>query len=297
MRAVGIDLGGTNIKAGAVDAQGRILERRSIPTGLADGAQAVIARMAGLARELGIEGPLGVGSPGLIDAAGGRILECPNLHDLQEVPLRDELARHLGIASSRVVLENDANVAALGEHWLGAGRGVDDVLVVTLGTGVGGGLVLGGKLYSGPGGMAGEIGHIVVDPSGPRCGCGRLGCLETLASPPQRRSVRMQRACRACLRAIWNSWPMPRAQAQALSASCCTRLAWILDAALLPQCRYWICAPSCWVVASALQPMHSSLVCAKACKNAATDAVWRRCVWYPRASARMLAGSVPRVWQ
>jgi|Wag4MinimDraft_6_1082665.scaffolds.fasta_scaffold11267_2 glucokinase len=182
MRAVGIDLGGTNIKAGAVDAQGRILERRSIPTGLADGAQAVIARMAGLARELGIEGPLGVGSPGLIDAAGGRILECPNLHDLQEVPLRDELARHLGIASSRVVLENDANVAALGEHWLGAGRGVDDVLVVTLGTGVGGGLVLGGKLYSGPGGMAGEIGHIVVDPSGPRCGCGRLGCLETLAS-------------------------------------------------------------------------------------------------------------------
>ena len=121
MRAVGIDLGGTNIKAGAVDAQGRILERRSIPTGLADGAQAVIARMAGLARELGIEGPLGVGSPGLIDAAGGRILECPNLHDLQEVPLRDELARHLGIASSRVVLENDANVAALGEHWLGGG--------------------------------------------------------------------------------------------------------------------------------------------------------------------------------
>lgn len=182
MRAVGIDLGGTNIKAGAVDAQGRVLERRSVPTGLADGADAVLDRMAALARELGIDGPLGVGSPGLIDHAGGRILECPNLHDLQEVPMRDELARRLGVPSARVALENDANVAALGEHWLGAGRGVDDVLVVTLGTGVGGGLVLGGRLYSGPGGMAGEIGHVVVDPRGPRCGCGRLGCLETLAS-------------------------------------------------------------------------------------------------------------------
>lgn len=182
MRAVGIDLGGTNIKAGAVDADGRVLEKRSVPTGLADGPAAVLDRMAALARELGIDGPLGVGSPGLIDHAGGRILECPNLQDLQEVPMRDELARRLGVPSTRVALENDANVAALGEHWLGAGRGVDDVLVVTLGTGVGGGLVLGGKLYSGPGGMAGEVGHVVVDPRGPRCGCGRLGCLETLAS-------------------------------------------------------------------------------------------------------------------
>lgn len=182
MRAVGIDLGGTNIKAGAVDAQGRTLERRSVSTGLADGADAVLDRMAALARELGIDGPLGVGSPGLIDQAGGRVLECPNLQDLQEVPLRDELARRLGVPSSSVVLENDANVAAIGEHWLGAGRGVDDLLVVTLGTGVGGGLVLGGELYAGPGGMAGEIGHVVVDPRGPRCGCGRLGCLETLAS-------------------------------------------------------------------------------------------------------------------
>ena len=182
MRTVGIDLGGTNIKAGVVDEEGRVLERRSIPTGLSDGAGAVLDRMAGLARDLGLDGTVGVGSPGLIDHAGGRILECPNLKDLQEVPMRDELARRLGLPSSGVALENDANVAALGEHWLGSGRGVDDVLVVTLGTGVGGGLVLGGRLYSGPGGMAGEVGHVVVDPRGPRCGCGRLGCLETLAS-------------------------------------------------------------------------------------------------------------------
>ncbi|MCY2959595.1 MAG: ROK family protein [Planctomycetota bacterium] len=182
MRLIGIDLGGTAIKAGAVDERGEILERRSIPTGLQDGAAAVLDRMAGLARDLRAENSVGVGSPGLIDHAGGRVLECPNLKALENVPLRDELARRLGFDPKRVFLENDANAAAVGEGWLGAGRKHRDLLLVTLGTGVGGGLILNGELYAGPGGMAGEMGHVCIDPEGPWCGCGRQGCVEQYAS-------------------------------------------------------------------------------------------------------------------
>ncbi len=182
MRLIGIDLGGTAIKAGAVDERGAVLERRSIPTGLQDGAAAVLDRMAGLARDLGADASVGVGSPGLIDHARGIVLECPNLKVLENVPLRDELARRLGFANERVFLENDANAAAVGEGWLGAGRTQRDLLLVTLGTGVGGGLILDGKLYAGPGGMAGEMGHVCIDPEGPWCGCGRRGCVEQYAS-------------------------------------------------------------------------------------------------------------------
>lgn len=182
MRLIGIDLGGTAIKAGAVDEKGEILARRSIPTGLQDGASAVIDRMAALARDLGADGSVGIGSPGLIDHARGIVLECPNLKALENVPLRDEIARRLGFAPQKVVLENDANAAAVGEAWLGAGRTERDLLLVTLGTGVGGGLVLNGELYAGPGGMAGEIGHVCIDPEGPWCGCGKRGCVEQYAS-------------------------------------------------------------------------------------------------------------------
>ena len=181
-RRVGIDLGGTAIKAGAVDAKGNVLERRSVPTGLEHGAASVLDRMAGLAREMGATGRVGVGSPGLIDHAEGRVLESPNLKVMVNVPLRDELARRLGFEPRDVVLENDANAAAVGESWLGAGRAHDDLLLVTLGTGVGGGFILKGELYAGPGGMAGEIGHVCIDPEGPWCGCGRRGCVEQFAS-------------------------------------------------------------------------------------------------------------------
>jgi glucokinase len=182
MRLVGIDLGGTAIKAGACDEKGRPLENRSIPTGLQDGSAAVLDRMAQLARDLGAEGKVGVGSPGLIDHAGGRVLESPNLHVMQGVAIRDELARRLDFRSKDVFLENDANCAGFGEHWCGAGVGERFMLMVTLGTGVGGGLVLDDAMYSGPGGMAGEIGHVCIDPLGPPCGCGRRGCVEQYAS-------------------------------------------------------------------------------------------------------------------
>ncbi|MBL8859019.1 MAG: ROK family protein [Planctomycetes bacterium] len=182
MKLVGIDLGGTGIKAGACDETGRILDSKSIPTGLGDGPEAVLDRMAQLARDLGADKRVGVGSPGLIDHANGRVLESPNLLTMQGVPMRREIARRLGFAERDVILENDANCAAFGEQWCGAGKGESDMLLVTLGTGVGGGLVLAGKLYGGPGGMAGEIGHVCIDPDGPPCGCGRRGCVEQFAS-------------------------------------------------------------------------------------------------------------------
>src|SRR4051812_41462198 len=122
MRLVGIDLGGTAIKGGAVTSEGQILERRSIATEIERGADAVLDRLAQLARELGAYEHLGVGSPGLIDRERGLVLECPNLQCLQEVPIRRELARRLSIDEAGIHLENDANAAALGEHWLGTGR-------------------------------------------------------------------------------------------------------------------------------------------------------------------------------
>lgn len=182
MRCVGIDLGGTAIKAGAVSPSGAILAHGSRPTGLEQGAAHVLDTIAELARELGAQGGLGLGVPGLVDHARGRIESCPNLKAMERLPLRAELARRLGFDPARIVLENDANAAAVGEHWLGTGRGERDLLLVTLGTGVGGGLILDGKLYVGPGGMAGEIGHVVVEPGGRACGCGAKGCVETLAS-------------------------------------------------------------------------------------------------------------------
>jgi glucokinase len=182
MRVIGIDLGGKAIKAGAVSETGEILARVTIPAELERGPRDLVERMAHIARELGVEDGLGLGTPGLIDRERGIVLSAPNLKSIEGFPLRAELARQLGLPEIHLSLENDANAAAVGEHWLGAARGESDLLMVTLGTGVGGGLILGGSIYRGSGGMAGEIGHVVVDPEGPLCGCGARGCLETLAS-------------------------------------------------------------------------------------------------------------------
>jgi glucokinase len=122
---------------------------------------------------------IGVGIPGIIDMHTGMLHESPNLPGWQDYPVRNEMERRLG---TTVILENDANAAALGEKWLGAGSESDDLCMLTLGTGVGGGLVLGGKIWHGMTGMAGELGHITVDPNGVECGCGNRGCLEQYAS-------------------------------------------------------------------------------------------------------------------
>jgi glucokinase len=122
---------------------------------------------------------IGIGVPGIIDMETGLLRESPNLPGWAEYPVRAEIERRL---TTMVILENDANVAAFGEKWLGAAKEHDDMAMLTLGTGVGGGLVLGGKIWHGMNGMAGEFGHTTVEPEGHPCGCGNRGCLEQYAS-------------------------------------------------------------------------------------------------------------------
>jgi glucokinase len=178
---VGIDLGGTAAKSGRITLTGEILAERTIDPGFADGPEIVLDRLANLFQELGGGDALGIGVPGLLDRTRGVVITSPNLPGFDGLDVKAGLARRTGLPLSRVHVENDANAAAVGELWLGAGRGERDALVVTLGTGIGGGLILNGALYAGAG-MAGEVGHIVVDPEGPPCGCGKRGCVETLAS-------------------------------------------------------------------------------------------------------------------
>jgi glucokinase len=184
--AIGVDVGGTNLRVAAIDTSGEIFERINLSTEVRAGRDVVLEEMvsavqvlrakhASAARLIGI----GFGVPGLIHMKEGKLRESPNLPGWHDYPLRDTLEQRLG---TRVILENDANAAALGEKWIGHGRGVDSLIMLTLGTGVGGGIVLDGRIWHGMLGMAGELGHITVDPNGPRCNCGNHGCLEALAS-------------------------------------------------------------------------------------------------------------------
>jgi glucokinase len=184
--AIGVDLGGTNLRIAAVDTGGQILEKITTGTEVARGCHRVIdemcAAISNLAKKHSADGKLlgiGVGVPGIIDLNTGMVRESPNLPGWQDYPVREEIERRLG---TTVILENDANGAALGEKWLGAAAGVDDMCMVTLGTGVGGGLVLHGRIWHGMLGMAGELGHINVEAEGAPCGCGSRGCLEQYAS-------------------------------------------------------------------------------------------------------------------
>jgi glucokinase len=188
-RVVGIDLGGTKIASALVDESGQILAHDRRETRAADGQDAVVGRIQESARAV-IEagelepssiGGIGIGAPGPIDMAAGLVVAPPNLPGWDRVPLKKKLESELAITT---YLENDANAAALGEHRFGAGRGVDHMVYVVVGTGVGGGLILDGHLYHGASGMAGEIGHMTIDPEGPICPCGRRGCLEALVSGP-----------------------------------------------------------------------------------------------------------------
>jgi glucokinase len=183
--SIGVDLGGTNLRAAAVDRSGKILDRVSGSTQLSAGRDAVIADIAASIKKLRGDRPsehlagIGIGVPGFIIIEKGIISMSPNLYFFENFPIRDEIERLL---QTPVLLENDANVAALGEKWIGAGRDVDDLVLLTLGTGVGGGIVSGGKVLHGAVGMAGELGHMTVVPGGNPCNCGNDGCLEKHAS-------------------------------------------------------------------------------------------------------------------
>lgn len=177
-----VDLGGTNIAVAIGRADGEILAEGQLPTQGHEGPERVIARIAWLLRDVS-KLPLtavGVGVPGLADRKAGRTLFLPNLpSQWRGVALAEQLGERLGCPA---YLLNDARMAALGELDFGYGRELDDFVFLTLGTGIGGGVVIEGRLHAGPLGAAGELGHVTILPDGPLCGCGSRGCLETLAS-------------------------------------------------------------------------------------------------------------------
>ena len=185
--AVGIDIGGTDVKSGLVGADGRVVERRMIPTEASAGPPHVIARVIEVIRgfqksaeSLGFDVVgVGVGAPGSIDARRGAVIAPPNLPGWVDVLMIEPIQRAVGLPTT---LENDANAAVVGEHFCGAGRGTRDMAMLTLGTGIGGGLIVGGALWHGRFGNAGELGHTIIVPDGRPCKCGQRGCLETYAS-------------------------------------------------------------------------------------------------------------------
>lgn len=188
---IGCDLGGTNLRAAIVDVEtGDVLHQKSIPTLAREGHEAVMQRMAdlflGVITSAGLQNDdvdgIGIGVPGVLDLEKGETLFLPNLPGTwPHVPLRDTITHHTGIPTA---LLNDVRSITNGEWRFGAGRGVDTIAVFAIGTGIGGGLVVNGKLHLGIGGTGGELGHTIIDFNGPRCGCGNNGCLEAYASGP-----------------------------------------------------------------------------------------------------------------
>lgn len=188
---IGCDLGGTNLRAAVVDVEsGQVLHHKIIPTLAREGHDAVMRRMAELFLELirssGSQkediGGVGIGVPGVLDLDMGETLFLPNLAGTwPHVPLRDTITDLTGLPTA---LLNDVRSITNGEWCFGAGRGVDTLAVFAIGTGIGGGLVINGRLHLGIGGTAAELGHIVIDFNGPRCGCGNYGCVEAYASGP-----------------------------------------------------------------------------------------------------------------
>jgi len=185
--AVGLDVGGTDIKAALVDDHGRIACKTVRPTGAERGPEAVLADMADLAREV-IAGAgvahssvvgVSIGAPGPLSPSRGIIFRAANLPGFENVPIRDELARRVALPA---VFDNDGNAAAYGEFWVGAGRHVADMVLLTLGTGVGAGVILSGRLLHGHFENAAELGHTIVEVGGRACRCGQRGCLEQYSS-------------------------------------------------------------------------------------------------------------------
>jgi len=180
---IGVDLGGTNIAAGIVSDDGKVLAKKSVPTGAHRGSDAVMSDIILLCNELVCESAfpvrhVGIGCPGTVNSKEGIVLLAPNIN-FKDVPVSRQMSRLLNIP---VYLDNDANCAALGEAKFGAARGSQNSVIITLGTGIGGGIVIGGKVYTGTFFGAGEVGHQIIHAGGNVCGCGRRGCWEAYAS-------------------------------------------------------------------------------------------------------------------
>jgi len=188
LRALGVDLGGTRIKVGVVDEQGRLSNMKKYSTRVDLGREALTRRIIRIIqRSLSEDADtpknpiagIGLGAAGMIDVREGVVLLSPNFPDWQQVPLTRLISEKTGLPT---FLDNDANAITYGEKWVGAGIDMNNFACLTLGTGVGSGLMLGGRLWYGSHGSGPEIGHMTIHPKGRRCLCGNRGCLETLAS-------------------------------------------------------------------------------------------------------------------
>lgn len=184
--ALGADLGGTNLRVALVDESGSVLERHRTLTPQNGGATAIVNAIADAAGKCLRANATGrpvdgftIAVPAVLDVSEGLIVESPNLPVLNGLSITKELEKLLGV---RVLLENDANAATIGENWLGASQGYSSSIGITLGTGVGGGIIIDDKPLRGKDGTAGEVGHICIEPLGHPCGCGSVGCLEQYAS-------------------------------------------------------------------------------------------------------------------
>jgi glucokinase len=179
--AIGVDIGGTKVAAGVVDADGNVLTRARRRTPSHD-PEHIVDVVVEIVRQLRTEhdaGPVGIGAAGYIDVERAHVMFAPNLPGWRNTPLREQVSERLG---SDVVVENDANAAAWGEYRFGAGEQEPDLVCLTVGTGIGGGIVVDGRLHRGRFGVAAEPGHMRVVPGGRACGCGNLGCWEQYAS-------------------------------------------------------------------------------------------------------------------
>ena len=187
MYRIGIDLGGTNIAAGLVNEEYKIVAKASVPTDAERGAEAIVSDIAELCKKICADNGLtladvvaiGIASPGAIDSAAGVVKYANNL-PFRSLPITAMVSEKTGIKDVRV--ENDANAAAWGEAVAGAAKGSSKSVMITLGTGVGGGIIIDGKVYGGFNGIAGELGHIVIEYNGRPCSCGRRGCWEAYSS-------------------------------------------------------------------------------------------------------------------
>jgi glucokinase len=180
LNAIGVDVGGTKIAAGVVSPSGDILNEVRYPSaGPRERLLSTIARAINEVRDGFEVGGICLAVPGTVSTAENKIIDAPNLHAIEGVPLKDELEERTGLSTT---VENDANAAAWGEFRFGAGSEATHLVFITLGTGVGGGVVSHGVLLRGAQGAGGELGHITIQATGPRCGCGNHGCLEALAS-------------------------------------------------------------------------------------------------------------------
>src|ERR671932_819126 len=180
MNAIGVDVGGTKIATGVISPEGELLSEVRCPT--ANVREQLLSSIAESIAEVkrGYEvGGVCLAVPGFILARENKVLSAANLEAIEGIPVKEELGDRTGL---QVTVENDANAAAWGEFRFGAGREVEDLILITLGTGVGGGVISHGVLLRGARGTGGELGHVTVQATGPRCGCGNRGCLEALAS-------------------------------------------------------------------------------------------------------------------